>query len=157
MRGRAEEQLQQREVVERAAQEKAALERDLSVARWGEGWGERGGGGTERGLGNKLLLIVTYMYNQPTFSSHPHTSHPHTLHRESVQQLQSRLHTLEGRASATEGEVKTQQALLLERTNQIAALQRELDHRNLRISTLEDTLRKEKVRGRKGRRGEKGP
>ena len=50
-----------------------------------------------------------------------------------------------------EGEVKTQQALLLERTNQIAALQRELDHRNLRISTLEDTLRKEKVRGRKGR------
>ena len=45
-----------------------------------------------------------------------------------------------------EGEVKTQNALLLERTNQIAALQRELDHRNLRISTLEDTLRKEKVR-----------
>ena len=45
MRGRAEEQLQQREVVERAAQEKAALERDLSVARWGEGWGERGRGG----------------------------------------------------------------------------------------------------------------
>lgn len=42
--------------------------------------------------------------------------------------------------------MKTQQALLLERTNQIAALQRELDHRNLRISTLEDSLRKEKVR-----------
>ena len=49
----------------------------------------------------------------------------------------------------TEGEVKTQQALLLERTNQIAALQRELDHRNLKISTLEDTLRKEKVRRRR--------
>ena len=49
VRGRAEEQLQQREVAERAAQEKAALERDLSVARWGEGWGERGRGvvGTE--------------------------------------------------------------------------------------------------------------
>ena len=49
----------------------------------------------------------------------------------------------------TEGEVKTQQALLLERTNQIAALQRELDHRNLKIGTLEDTLRKEKVRRRR--------
>ena len=45
VRGRAEEQLQQREVAERAAQEKAALERDLSVARWGGGGGGGGGGG----------------------------------------------------------------------------------------------------------------
>ena len=139
MRGRAEEQLQQREVTERAAQEKAMLEKDLLVARWGER-GTWEGGRRE---------VVTYMYNQSTLSSpssHPHISHPH---RESVQQLQSQLEKLEGRASMTEGEVKTQHALLLERTNQIAALQRELDHRNLRISTLEDTLRKEKVRGRR--------
>ena len=97
---------------------------------------------------NYYSLSLTCITSQPSpHTSHPHTSHPH---RESVQQLQSRLHTLEGRASATEGEVKTQQALLLERTNQIAALQRELDHRNLRISTLEDSLRKEKVRGGEG-------
>ena len=58
VRGRAEEQLQQREATERAAQEKAMLERDLSVARWRE----REGGRRE---------VVTYLYNQSTFSSPP--------------------------------------------------------------------------------------
>ena len=140
MRGRAEEQLQQREATERAAQEKAMLERDLSVARWREREGAWEGGRRE---------VITYLYNQSTFSSPPSHLTPSHPHRESVQQLQSRLEKLEGRALMTEGEVKTQQALLLERTNQIAALQRELDHRNLKIGTLEDTLRKEKVRRRR--------
>ena len=62
VRGRAEEQLQQREATERAAQEKAMLERDLGVARWREREGAWEGGGRE---------VVTYMYNQSTFSSPP--------------------------------------------------------------------------------------
>ena len=87
----------------------------------------------------------THIHTHTYTHTHAHTHNTHT-HRENVQQLQSRLDALEGRASLAEGEVKSQQALLLERANQIASLQREVDQRNLQMSTLEDTIRKEKVR-----------
>ena len=84
VRGRAEEQLQQREATERAAQEKAMLERDLGVARWREREGAWEGGGREEQHSTCIRHSPSYLHLMPSPTT-PHllpspttlTYHPH--------------------------------------------------------------------------------
>ena len=62
-----------------------------------------------------------------------------------LEQLHSQTTALETRLSQTEAQRQKQAAAVAERTNQIAALQREVEQLQQRLSTLDETLTKEKV------------
>ena len=60
--------------------------------------------------------------------------------RDAMQQVVARNEALEEKLQQRDNELRSSQALLLERANQIAALQREGDHKDMRISTADDQI-----------------
>ena len=79
----------------------------------------------------------------------PHSCHvleflflPRNLHS----QQSSKTESLEIKLQDSEKELKATNSLLFERANQIAALQRDVDHKGSRVSALEESLKVEHER-----------
>ena len=62
-----------------------------------------------------------------------------------LEQMTSQTLTLEGRLGLTETQRAEHTAAMAERTNQIAALQKEAEQSQQRVSSLEEALEREKV------------
>ena len=65
--------------------------------------------------------------------------------KETNQNLSHRLGAAEAKVSAIENELHISNATLIERSNQLATLQRELDQRRNNLDNLDESLRKDKV------------
>ena len=85
-------------------------------------------------------LLMQWVECVPYCSDCLYMSTSGLLYRDMVQQLTTRNESLENKLQQSDSDLRSAQALLLERANQIAALQREGDHKEMRIASLEDQV-----------------